>query len=98
METINKKELLEWIEKNKTTIDTTYGRCWEYAIMYEEITDYLKGKTMVKEEVKIERAVKDAMSLVAGVPINCPYCNDIINDEKELREHVCKGKSLGLNK
>ena len=51
----------------------------------------IKGKTMVNEKVTIERALKDARSLAAGVPIICPYCGEVINDKVELNEHDCKG-------
>lgn len=51
----------------------------------------------MEKEKTIERALKDAMSLFAGVPINCPYCNEIINSPDELKEHICKG-FIGVKK
>lgn len=40
--TIDKQKLLKWIKKNRFQMDTTHGRCWEWAIIEKDLKKFVE--------------------------------------------------------
>jgi hypothetical protein len=39
---MEKEKLLKWIEKNRFKMDTTYGKTWEWAIIYGDLKKFIE--------------------------------------------------------
>lgn len=43
---MEKEKLIKYIEKNKFRMDTTYGKCWEWAIIVNDLKKFIKIDSM----------------------------------------------------
>jgi hypothetical protein len=41
---MDKEKLLKWIKKNRFRMDTTYGKTWEWVIIFKDLKTYIEDE------------------------------------------------------